>query len=242
MRHLASFLLVVALLAATPLQASSPFDDCFSMTGSSATLIVPADALTNSDISLSVGSELALYTPSGACAGHAVWEGGTVALAIWQDDPQTNEQDGFLGGEELRLAAWDAASNSAYEDVPAQFDATYTDEPVFASDAVYLVSALGASTSTDTSDPALAFDLEPNFPNPFVDATTIRYAVAHETNVTVSVYNLLGQRVAELVNERQQPGGYEVTFRPPSNLSSGTYLYRLATDTYTEHHRMVLVR
>lgn len=235
-------LLALLLLAAAPSQASSHFEDCTAMTGSSATFIVPAETLASGEINLGTGSELALFTPAGTCAGHAVWEGGTLALAVWQDDPQTDEQDGFVGGEQLRLAIWDAATGSEYENINPTLDPAYADEPVFASDAVYLVSALGVSTHADPNEPALAFGLDPNYPNPFVDATTIRYAVAHETNVTISVYNLLGQRVAELVNERQQPGGYEVTFRAPSNLSSGTYLYRLVTDTYAEHHRMVLVR
>lgn len=242
MQHLALLLLSLTLLTAAPLQASSHFEDCEAMTGSSATLIVPVDALEASDIPLTAGSEFALFTPAGTCAGHAVWEGGALALAVWEDDPQTSEQDGFVDGETFQVAVWNAASGTEYMDVAATLDPAYTDEPMFVSDAVYLVSALDATTTAGHNEPALAFGLDPNYPNPFVDATTIRYAVAHETEVQLAVYNLLGQRVAELVNERQQPGGYEVTFRPPSNLSSGTYLYRLATDTYTEHHRMVLVR
>lgn len=234
--------LTLALLTTAPLQASSYFDDCRAMTGSSATLIVPAEAMQDSEISLGTGSEFALFTPQGTCAGHAVWEGGALAIAVWQDDPQTDEQDGFVNGEALRLALWDAASGTVHADVVATLDPTYADAPVFASDAVYLVSALGGPTNTDPNESALAFGLDPNYPNPFADATTIRYSVAHESDVTVSVYNLLGQRVAELVSERQQPGSYEVSFRPPSNLSSGTYLYRLVTDSYTEHRRMVLVR
>lgn len=236
------YLTALVLFWAAPLQASSYYEGCEALTGSSATLLVPASALESSAVPLVPGSEFALFTPSGVCAGHAVWEGGALALAVWEDDPLTSLQDGFVNGETLRIAVWDPASSTEHADLPAVFDPTYTAEPVFASDAIYLVSALGTSTDTDTSDPALAFGLEPNFPNPFVDATTIRYSIARETDVSISVYNLLGQRVAELVNERQQPGGYEVSFRPPSNLSSGTYLYRLSTDSYTEHHRMVLIR
>lgn len=239
----ATFLLTaLALVWAAPLQASSFYEECETLTGSSATLIVPASAIESSGVPLGAGTEFALFTPSGICAGHAVWEGGALALAIWEDDPLTGPQDGFVNGETLRIAAWDPATATEHPDLPAAFDPTYTDEPVFASDAVYLVSALGTVVDNDTSDPALAFGLEPNFPNPFVGATTIRYSVAHEADVSISVYNLLGQRVAELVNERQQPGSYEVAFRPASSLSSGTYLYRLTTDSYTEHHRMVLVR
>jgi hypothetical protein len=239
-----TFLLAaLAAFAALPLQANSLYyEDCEAMTGNSATLIVPAAALEASPVSIAAGSEFALFTPAGICAGHAVWEGGALAIAVWQDDPQTGHQDGFVNGEALRLAVWNPASATEHDDLPATLDPAYTEQPVFASDAVYLVSALGATTGSGPDEPAFAFGLEPNYPNPFVDATTIRYAVPNETDVKVSVYNLLGQRVAELVNERQQPGSYEVTFRPPATLTSGTYLYRLVTDTYAENHRMVFVR
>lgn len=239
-----STLLLTALVffGAAPLQANSYYEGCEALTGSSATLIVPASAMESSAVPLAAGSEFALFTPDGICAGHGVWEGGALALAIWEDDPLTSPQDGFVNGEALRIAAWDPVSSTEHADLSPVFDPTYTDEPVFASDAIYLVSAFASSTNTDAGDPALAFGLEPNFPNPFVDATVIRYSVAREADVTISVYNLLGQRVAELVNERRQPGSYEVAFRAPASLTSGTYLYRLTTDSYTEHHRMVLVR
>lgn len=238
-----TFLLTALILCwAAPLQASPYYEGCNALTGSSATLIVPVSALESSAVPLAPGSEFALFTPNGTCAGHAVWEGGALALAVWEDDPLTSLKDGFVDGETLRMAAWDPISSTEYADLLPVFDPTYVDEPVFASDAIYLVSALGASTHNDPSNAALAFGLEPNFPNPFVDATTIRYSVAREANVSISVYDLLGQRIAEIVNERQPAGGYEVTFRPPASLSSGTYLYRIAADTYTEHHRMVLVR
>lgn len=243
MRTSSLLLLVPLVLFTGPLALASPhFDSCEAMTGSSATLILPSSALEASEIPLSAGSEVALFTPDGTCAGHAIWEGGSLAVAIWEDDPQTNDQDGFTAGESLRLALWDEASSTEHENVNAALDPVYSDAFIFASDAIYLVSNLGGSTGSINNEPTLAYALDANYPNPFVSATTIRYTLADESDVRLEVYNLLGQRVAEIVNERQQPGGYEVTFRPPANLSSGTYLYRIVADTFTENHRMVLVR
>ncbi|MBK7629956.1 MAG: T9SS type A sorting domain-containing protein [Ignavibacteriales bacterium] len=70
------------------------------------------------------------------------------------------------------------------------------------------------------------FELSQNYPNPFNPSTTIRYAVPNESKVSISVFNLLGQEVATLVNDIQSAGYHEVEFNA-SELSSGVYLYRI---------------
>ena len=242
MRVFSLLALLAASLAPTAF-ASSHFADCQAMTGRSATLIIPADAFSSSALTIEPGSEVALFTPDDTCAGHAVWEGGALALAVWEDDPQTSARDGFVAGDEVRLAIWNPATALEYEAVPAEFDSTFTPSPVFASDAVYLVSVLGRGGDDEggVSTP-VAFGLEPTYPNPFVDATHIRYAIAETAEVQLDVYNLLGQRVVRLVDDVREPGRYEITFRPDANLASGTYIYRLTTDAYSESHRMTLLR
>jgi hypothetical protein len=85
------------------------------------------------------------------------------------------------------------------------------------------------------------FVLYQNYPNPFNPFTKIAYTVKEAENVNIKVYNLLGQQVAELVNEMQQPGSYTIEF-DGSNLSSGTYIYTLRTKNYIESKKMVLLR
>lgn len=70
------------------------------------------------------------------------------------------------------------------------------------------------------------FELNQNYPNPFNPSTTIRYALPSESKVTISIYNLLGQEVATLVNDVKSSGYHEVVFNA-ANLSSGVYLYRI---------------
>lgn len=244
MRHLAlAALFTTGALFSPPTAATPHFDDCQTMTGNNATFIVPEEALTTSAIPVSVGSELALFTPEGICAGYAQWDGEALAIALWEDNPLTGTQDGFLPGDPLRLAVWDAGSETEYAEVPVSLAPIYNDESSFASDAVYLVDALGATTGTaDDASEAVVFELQPNYPNPFVKTTTIAYTVPEPTAVRLDVYDLLGQHIAELVDETQSPGTYDVTFRPDASLASGTYLYRLVTDRYAEVHRMTIVR
>ncbi len=70
------------------------------------------------------------------------------------------------------------------------------------------------------------FILEQNYPNPFNPSTTIRYHISRNEKVNISVYDPLGRLVQTLVNERQQPGTYEVSWEA-GNLASGTYFYQL---------------
>jgi poly(3-hydroxybutyrate) depolymerase len=72
----------------------------------------------------------------------------------------------------------------------------------------------------------LAFSLEQNYPNPFNPLTSIRFGLATSADVNLTVYDILGRRVAVLVNERKNAGSFEVKF-DGSHLASGVYFYRL---------------
>jgi len=83
--------------------------------------------------------------------------------------------------------------------------------------------------------------LEQNFPNPFNPSTTIRYDLSDRGHVTVSVFNVLGQEVAKLVNEVQEPGHHEVRF-DGSGYASGVYYYRLNAGEYLATKKLLLLR
>ena len=87
----------------------------------------------------------------------------------------------------------------------------------------------------------LEFALNQNYPNPFNPSTTIRYSIAKETKVTLSIYNILGQQVAALVNEVEQPGFYNVKL-DGTHLPSGMYFYKLQAGDFVETKRMVLLK
>ncbi len=85
------------------------------------------------------------------------------------------------------------------------------------------------------------FVLDQNYPNPFNPATTIQYTIPVTEKVVLTVYNILGQEVATLVNEVQNPGTHQVTF-DAAQLSSGVYLYRLTAGDYTNIKKMLFVK
>jgi photosystem II stability/assembly factor-like uncharacterized protein len=87
-----------------------------------------------------------------------------------------------------------------------------------------------------------AFNLEQNYPNPFNPSTTINYELRITKYINLKVYNLLGNEVVTLVNEKKPAGSYEVVFTG-SNFSSGIYFYRLEVDgNIVDTKRMVLLK
>jgi len=85
------------------------------------------------------------------------------------------------------------------------------------------------------------FALYQNYPNPFNPATTIRYQLPQESKVIIKLYDILGSEVLTLLNEKKEPGVYEVEFNA-TQLSSGTYIYRMISDDFVETKKMVLMK
>jgi hypothetical protein len=85
------------------------------------------------------------------------------------------------------------------------------------------------------------FELSQNYPNPFNPTTTIRYSLPTSTQVTLKVFNSLGQEVATLVNEKKIAGEYEVRWNA-DYLPSGVYLYRIQAGEYLEIKKCLVLR
>lgn len=85
------------------------------------------------------------------------------------------------------------------------------------------------------------YKLFQNFPNPFNPSTKISYKIKKEGNVSLTVFNLVGQEISVLVNEKQSAGNYEVEF-DASELTTGVYLYKLQINGYTSVKRMTVLK
>ena len=112
----------------------------------------------------------------------------------------------------------------------------------YAEDAHSVTFRRGTVTSTDEEEEIPEeFALGNNYPNPFNPITQISYQLPEQTSVTLEVYSILGQHVKTLVNESQSAGNYEVSF-DGSDVSSGTYIYRLEAGDYFNSKQMMLVK
>jgi len=84
-------------------------------------------------------------------------------------------------------------------------------------------------------------ELYQNSPNPFNPSTKISFSLAETGKVNVSIYNIIGQKVADLVNQTMESGVHSVDFNA-SNLPSGLYIYRLDTPNYSKTMKMMLIK
>ncbi|OGV07250.1 MAG: hypothetical protein A2299_05215 [Stygiobacter sp. RIFOXYB2_FULL_37_11] len=98
----------------------------------------------------------------------------------------------------------------------------------------------GNSQNTITTLP-MEFKLEQNYPNPFNPATSIIFSVANDGIVSLEIFNMLGEKVATLLNEYKPAGRYSVNF-DASKLASGIYLYRINTNQFVKTMKMSLIK
>ncbi len=111
-------------------------------------------------------------------------------------------------------------------------------------------------TYVENGNTELSFKLNQNYPNPFNPTTTITYSIPTSSviarspandgkqsivNVALTVYNVLGQKIAMLVNKEQAPGNYSVQFNA-SNLTSGVYFYTLRAGDFVSTKKMILMK
>ena len=108
-------------------------------------------------------------------------------------------------------------------------------------DAAFALAQVIPAVNTISTEVPAEFYLSQNYPNPFNPSTKISFGVSVSSDVKMNVYDLTGKEVAELVNERVQPGKYEVTF-DASALASGTYFVKINAGSYTESKKITLLK
>jgi hypothetical protein len=85
------------------------------------------------------------------------------------------------------------------------------------------------------------FELEQNFPNPFNPATDIRFNLSYGTQVTLDVYNVIGEKVATLINGNVKAGEHTAVFNG-ADYASGVYFYQLTAGDFVQTRKMLLVK
>ncbi len=212
-------------------------------TGNNATVILPASANLNiNGTPLASGSYVGVFTPDGLCCGWKQWQGKNLSITVWGDDEQTIEVDGFRTGEAIGYRVYQLGE---------QQDWTVTVE-YSQGDGLYVVNGFMVLSRFDVNITAVnnnlklsqipkRFQLHQNYPNPFNPSTQIRFAVPTSGVVKIDVFNMQGQKVETLVNDRYSAGVYEVQFRA-KNLASGLYFYRLTAGKFTNVQKMMLLK
>lgn len=143
--------------------------------------------------------------------------------------------------------ATDSKGFTSYIDYNLQDSNTYSyrvkcitpDNQVAYSDSV-TITYLTTSISDKYNLPS-EYSLSQNYPNPFNPVTTINYSIPTSSDVKLIIYDLLGRKVQELVNEFQSSGNYSIQFNG-DNLSSGIYFYALKSGDFYQVRKMILLK
>jgi hypothetical protein len=107
---------------------------------------------------------------------------------------------------------------------------------------IFHTTNLKLDANSNNSDQPVEYQLSQNYPNPFNPSTKIKFSLKEESDVKLIVFNLLGEMVKELVNNKTAAGNHEYTFNS-NGLPSGTYIYRLeANNQIIGAKKMILLK
>ncbi len=175
---------------------------------------------------------------------------GQYVVRIFYDAPS-----GGSGRLLLNSAVVDGAVNfasGANELLTAQFGATAgintlsleSDGGGFNVDYIQLIEVSGTGVGTERNELPEGYALDQNYPNPFNPSTTISFTMAAAGDVRLDVYDVIGRKVATLVDNHVPVGTFNVTFDAATNtaLASGVYFYRLETPVGQKVRSMVLLK
>ena len=189
-----------------------------------------------------IGDEIGVFTPDNVCVGGYVYAGeNSFSFPAWKDDPTTEEIDGYCTGEAITFVFWDASEDEeytielSYSGISSLGLPTQPEDPDFPSNPCF-GQGFGGQVElhfTNPTPPVIpsSFALQQNYPNPFNPSTTIAYSLPELSQVKISVFNIMGQEVAVLIEGQQSAGYKKVVWSGCDNgmayLSSGVYFVRM---------------
>ncbi len=108
---------------------------------------------------------------------------------------------------------------------------------------LYVLDFLGDNTTStdDIRSQPVEFELKQNYPNPFNPSTNISFLIPKSGLVTLKIFNIIGEEVAELLNEFKEAGNYEINFSA-DNLTTGIYIAQLSTGNNIQTIKMSLLK
>jgi spore coat protein A, manganese oxidase len=215
-----------------------------SRTGATATLLVRfTENVADMD-------EVAARNQRGELIGTGSIEKQKAVMTLWGDDVSTKVIDGALNGEAVILSHWSASEKIEKYLTVVKLEDGCTGKALgakltYQTDAILIADvARGALVPTSVAQSGIVptdFVLEQNYPNPFNPATRITYGLPRDGRVSLEVFDVLGRRVAVLVDEEKTAGYHDAMF-DASRLTSGVYMYRIAAGDFVQVRKMMLVR
>ncbi len=185
------------------------------------------------NIDLPDNTEIAVMNNDNKIVGAGRVVNSKTAIVIWGDDESTVAIDGSIENYELRIMNYDSEKNKYYEinnlDLTDIISGTKFNKLTYNKDAVLIGKALTQPITLKVN------------PNPFSKNTEVVYTLADDCEIELSLYNLVGMKVLDIANGKQNEGIYKLTINS-DNLSSGTYNLILKCCGKSEVEKVVVVK
>ncbi|MBI5868641.1 MAG: T9SS type A sorting domain-containing protein [candidate division Zixibacteria bacterium] len=201
-----------------------------------------------------LANDVAIGTEDSLDTGSAPTDTATIDPGIETGDSDPDSTAGEIVGDIAPPAGDSTSSQDTTSSDPAEVTrivekgalAIASDDESDQNPTSVIKSKGTAGHSPATEGAVTKVSLCSNFPNPFNAGTSIRYAVTEQTTINVSVYNLLGQKVATIAEGSRSPGEYFAIWNAADGrgnpVSSGIYFYRVQSGSRTEVGKMMLIR
>ncbi len=190
--------------------------------------------VTINDYRIPLNGQIAAFSPSGKLVGAGIVRNMMCGLAVWGDDPYTGGVvEGLHGGETFELRLWDTV-----RDVELNLNA---DNILSGNGLVYETDGFTVlEVSVDATVPA-DYYLGQAYPNPFNRTTRITFGLPEATDVKISIFDLNGRLVKQLINRKMNAGNQTIIW-DAGNIASGIYLLHMVTPAYKSVQKVMLVR
>ena len=160
-----------------------------------------------------------------------------------------NEEPWSQTQRELYVKLYDSETNLVYSTHYQSGFLIFVDNTTIGNpEQPFLCTAFGPILwgSSNNADTPTNYSLVQNHPNPFNPETNISYQIPEVADVEITIYNIRGEKVKTLVNERKSAGHYSIIWNGTDDndepVSSGIYLYKLSTPTYSEIKKCFLMK
>lgn len=187
-------------------------------------------------------------------SGFTAASSGSHVTLLWETQTEINSsrfeiERSALFNENSRNFNWQKAGEvQAFGYCTSQQEYSFIDNGLNPGFYAYRLKMLGTDGNLKYSEQVtveiartLMADLGQNYPNPFNSSTAINYTIPEDSHVTLSIFNIQGQLIAQPVNEFKSAGRYTYNF-DASSLASGTYIYKLSAGSFMQIKKMLLLK
>jgi hypothetical protein len=183
---------------------------------------------------VSANDEIGVFNSEGKLVGSSVYTSGNAAVVVWGRESASKSGFGMKEGEAYTIKVWNATSGSETELSGVSY---LQGAGSYSANGISLVSKVQGLANVIPTE----FSISQNYPNPFNPSTTINFALPQDSKVKITVFNVIGQLVSEVVNAEMKAGYHQVNFNA-AKLASGVYFYQINAGKFNVTKKMNLLK